>query len=224
VAVVVDVLRASTTMIQALAAGCGSIRPVAEVHEARELAASLSAGQVLLAGERGGQPIAGFDCGNSPGEFTAERCGGKIVVFTTGNGTRALLHASAAERVLIGAFVNLRAVCEQLKRETRPIHVVCAGESGRVALEDTLFAGAVVDFLCDGGRAPGNDGALVARDCFEQRRRALEESLALGAGGAHLRELGYHDDIRAAARVDAFALVPELRRNPLRVEVGAVGW
>jgi 2-phosphosulfolactate phosphatase len=210
-------------MIHAIAAGCTNIRPVVEVNEARELAASLAGGRVLLAGERGGQPIAGFDCGNSPGEFTAERCGGKIVVFTTGNGTRALLHACAAEHVLIGAFVNCRAVCEQLQRETRPIHVVCAGESGRVALEDTLFAGAVVDFLCASGHVPYNDGALVARDCFRQRGAALAESLALGAGGARLRELGYDDDIRAAARVDAFALVPELRRHPLRVEAGAAG-
>jgi 2-phosphosulfolactate phosphatase len=224
VAVVVDVLRASTTMVQALAAGCTAILPIAEVDEARRLADSLPAGKVLLAGERNGKPLPAFDCGNSPGEFTASRCGGMTVVLTTTNGTRALLRATAAERVLIGAFVNFSAVCEQLKGETRPIHIVCAGESGQVALEDTLFAGAVVDFLCTDGLVPLNDGARVAWDCFGQHGRVLEGALALGAGGARLCQLGYDDDVRAAARVDAFALVPELRRDPLRVEVGAVGF
>jgi 2-phosphosulfolactate phosphatase len=207
-----------------LAAGCAAILPVAEVDDARRVADSLPAGKVLLAGERNGKPLPGFDCGNSSGEFTASRCGGMTVVLTTTNGTRALLRAAAAERVLLGAFVNFSALCEQLKGESRPIHIVCAGESAQVALEDTLFAGAVVDFLCTDGLVPLNDGARVAWDCFGQHGRVLEGALALGAGGARLCQLGYDDDVQAAARVDAFALVPELRRDPLRVEVGAVGF
>jgi 2-phosphosulfolactate phosphatase len=223
VAIVADILRASTTIVHALAAGSLAVRPVAEVDDARRLADSLPAGKVLLAGERDARPLPGFDCENSPGQFTTERCRGLTIVLTTTNGTRALLAAAAAERVLVGAFVNFSAVCEQLKDETRPIHIVCAGESGKVALEDTLFAGAVVEFLCSDGPRPLNDGARVAWDCFAQHGRVLEGALAVGSGGARLCALGYHDDVRAAARVDAFALVPELRRDPLRVEVGAVG-
>jgi 2-phosphosulfolactate phosphatase len=223
VAVVVDVLRASTTIIHALAAGCLAVRPVAEVDDARRLADSLPAGKVLLAGERDARPLPGFDCGNSPGQFTSELCRARTIVLSTTNGTRALLAAGSAERVLVGAFVNFSAVCEQLQGETRPIHVVCAGESGKVALEDTLFAGAVVDFLCRDGLVPLNDGARVAWDCFEHHGRVLDGALAVGSGGARLIELGYDDDVRAAARVDAFALVPELRRDPLRIEVGAAG-
>jgi 2-phosphosulfolactate phosphatase len=223
VTVVVDVLRATTTIVHALAAGCLAVRPIAEVDEARRLADSLPAGKVLLAGERDGQPVPGFDLGNSPGEFTGERCGGTTLVLTTTNGTRALLLADTAARVLVGAFVNFSAICEQLRADPRPVHILCAGESGNVALEDTLFAGAVVECLCENKLAQLNDGARVAWDCFEQHGRVLEGALAVGAGGARLHALGYDDDIRAAARVDAFALVPELRRDPLRVEIGAVG-
>src|SRR5215468_1142852 len=90
VAVVIDVLRTTTTVIHALAAGCTAVRPCAEVEEARELADGMRAGRVLLAGERGGKPLPGFDLGNSPKEFTPKCCKGSTLVLTTTNGTRAL--------------------------------------------------------------------------------------------------------------------------------------
>src|SRR5947208_8113493 len=116
VAVVIDVLRATTTMIHALAAGCTAVRPCAEVDEARDLAGQMHAGRVLLGGERGGEPLSGFDLGNSPREYTAKLCRGTTLVLTTTNATRALLRAAEAERVLVAGFVNYSAVCEQLRR------------------------------------------------------------------------------------------------------------
>src|SRR5712691_550699 len=103
-AVVIDVLRATTTIIHALAAGCSSVRPCAEVEEAKTLAGNMPAGKVILAGERGGKPLPGFDLGNSPREFTPKTCAGTTLVLTTTNGTRALLRAAEAERVLIAGF------------------------------------------------------------------------------------------------------------------------
>ncbi|HEX5269967.1 MAG TPA: 2-phosphosulfolactate phosphatase [Gemmataceae bacterium] len=222
-AIVIDVLRATTTIVHALAAGAACVRPCAEVEEARELAGGMRAGRVLLAGERHGQPLPGFDLGNSPGEYTAKICKGSTVVMTTTNGTRALLRAAEAERVLVAAFVNYSAVCEQLRQDARPVHVVCAGTEGEVSLEDTLLAGALVDWLCQAGEVRLNDSARLAWDAFENHGRCLPGALEVGKGGASLRRLGYDEDIKAAARVDRFALVPELRRAPLRVEVGAVG-
>jgi 2-phosphosulfolactate phosphatase len=223
VAVVIDVLRATTTIIHALAAGCVAVRPCAEVEEARELAGGMRAGRVLLGGERDGVPISGFDTGNSPGEYTSRVCGGTTLVLTTSNGTRALIRAAEAERVLVAAFVNYSAVCEQLRQDPRPIHIICAGTVGEVSLEDTLLAGALVDFLTEAMEVKLNDSARLAWDCFENHGQVLPGALEVGKGGAKLRRLGYDDDIRAAAQVDQFALVPELRRDPLRVEVGAVG-
>jgi 2-phosphosulfolactate phosphatase len=222
-AVAIDVLRASTTIIQALAAGCTTVRPCAEVEEARALAGGMRAGRVLLGGERGGLPLPGFDLGNSPREYTCKVCRGTTLVLTTTNGTRALLRAAEAERALVAGFVNFSAVCEQLRQDARPIHILCAGTEGEVTLEDTLLAGALVDFLCQAAEVQLNDGARLAWDCFENHGRVLLGALQLSRGGAKLQGLGYDDDIRAAAQVDQFHLVPELRRDPLRVEVGAVG-
>jgi 2-phosphosulfolactate phosphatase len=223
IAVVIDVLRATTTIVHALAAGCTEVRPCVEVDEARTLAGTMRAGRVLLGGERGGKPLPGFDLGNSPGEYTPKVCKGTTLVLTTTNGTRALLRAAEADRVLLAAFVNYSAVCEQLGQETRPVHIVCAGTDGAVTLEDTLLAGALVDYLCEVGEVEVNDSARLAWDCFENHGRLLLAALEVSGGGANLRSLGYDDDIRAAAEVDRFALVPELRRDPLRVELGAVG-
>lgn len=223
VAVVVDVLRATTTIVHALAAGAACVRPCAEVEEARELAGRMRVGRVLLAGERGGTRLPGFDLGNSPREYTGKVCKGNTIVLTTTNGTRALLRAAEADRALVAAFVNYSAVCEQLRQDARPIHIVCAGCEGEAALEDTLLAGALVDCLCQAGEVRLNDSARLAWDCFENHGRCLLGALQVGEGGARLRRLGYDEDVKAAAQVDRFALVPELRRDPLRVEVGAVG-
>ncbi len=223
VAVVIDVLRATTTMVTALAAGCACVRPCLEIDEARQLADRMPAGRVLLGGERDGSPIPGFDLGNSPREYTCSVCRGLTLVLTTTNGTRALLHAGAADRVLLGAFVNYSAVCEQLRQDARPIHIVCAGTDGEVTLEDTLLAGAFVEYLSVTLPVRLNDAARLAWDCYETHGKVLEGALEVSAGGVRLHALGYDDDIRAAARIDQFAIVPELRRDPLRVEVGAVG-
>jgi 2-phosphosulfolactate phosphatase len=222
-AVVIDVLRAGTTIIHALAAGCTSVRPCLEVDEARALAGSMRAGRVLLGGERGGTPIPGFDLGNSPGQYVARMCRGTVLVLTTSNGTRAILRAALAPRVLIAGFVNYSAVCEQLQKDLRPVNIVCAGTEGEAAIEDTLLAGGLVDFLCDVTEVRLNDSARLAWDCFENHGMALAGALEIGKGGAKLKQLGYDEDILAAALVDQFNLVPELRRDPLRIEVGAVG-
>jgi 2-phosphosulfolactate phosphatase len=222
-AVVVDVLRSTTTIVYALAAGCTCVRPCAEVGEARSLAGEMRAGRVLLGGERNGVALPDFDLGNSPREYTCKRCRGTTLVLTTTNGTRALLRAAEADRTLVAGFVNYSAVCEQLRQDPRPIHIICSGTDGEVALEDALLAGALVDFLCEAFKVHLNDSARIAWDCFEDHGQVLTGALELGKGGAKLRELSYDEDIRMAAQVDQFNLVPELRREPLRVEVGTVG-
>lgn len=223
VAVVIDVLRATTTVVHALAAGCTLIHPCAEIEEAKSLADGMRAGRVLLAGERGGLPVPGFDLGNSPREYTRKLCRGTAIVLTTTNGTRALLRAAEAARVLVASFVNFSAICEQLRHDVRPLHIICAGTEGEIALEDTVLAGALVDFLCDTFDLKLNDSARVAWDSFEHHGCVLQGALEVSRGGAILKRLGYDEDIRTAAQVDQFHLVPELRREPLRIEIGAVG-
>jgi 2-phosphosulfolactate phosphatase len=222
-AVVIDVLRATTTMITALAAGCTDIRPCRTIEEAKELADGLGVGRVLLGGERGGVGIEGFDLGNSPLEYTEAVCRGRTLVMTTSNGTRALLRAAEADRVLLAGFVNFSAVCEHLREDSRPVHLVCAGTDGAVTLEDTLLAGALVDDLCQEVDARLNDSARLARESFEHHGSQLLAALELSAGARELLDLGHRRDIEFAAEVDRFPLVPELRRDPLRVEAELLG-
>ncbi len=222
-AIVIDVLRATTTIIHALAAGCKVVYPCVDVDEARQLASSLRAGRALLGGERAGKPLPDFDLGNSPLEYTSERCHGMILVLTTTNGTRALARAAEADRVVLAGFVNFSAVCELARQDSRPVHMLCAGTDDAISMDDALLAGALVDYLSDPRDVRLNDSARLAWDCFENHGQVLQGALELSAGGANLLGLGYDEDIRTAAQIDKFALVPEMRRDPLRVEVGAVG-
>jgi 2-phosphosulfolactate phosphatase len=223
VAVVADVLRATTTIVHALAAGAAAVIPCAAIDEARTIAKGLKKKSFVLAGERHGKPIDGFDIGNSPREFTSARCKGKTIVMATTNGTPAIVRAAEAERVLVAAFVNFSAVCEQLRADPRPVHIVCAGTDKEVSVEDTLLAGALVDFLCEHGDVALNDSARLAWDTFENHGSMLEGALAMGLGGRNLLGLGYDADICDSAKVDRFALAPELARDPLRIERGTVG-
>src|SRR5262249_34853013 len=117
-----------------------------EIDEARQIAARLPPGTVLLCGERHGVQIDGFDLGNSPGDCTEERCRQKTLVLTTTNGTKAILASKNAESVLVASFNNVAATAHAINAELgkRPIHLVCGGTEGEVSLEDTLLAGELV--------------------------------------------------------------------------------
>lgn len=239
VAVVIDVLRASTTIIHALASGANGVLPCETVDEAREVAAGLVAGEALLGGERGGMRIEGFDLDNSPLRYTRHKVAGKTIVFTTTNGTRALRACAAAARVLIGAFVNRAALARVLREDGRPVHLVCAGTEGQLTAEDILFAGATAwDLLkASGGREPAEpagesmmptQGADATRspvfadvqtqmavDYYRFRSRDREtilETIRESRGGRNLRALGMEADIEQAAREDLFDVVPEWSR------------
>jgi len=159
VVVVIDVLRASTTICQALAAGARAVIPCLEVDEARRTAERFAAGEVVLGGERQGVRIDGFALGNSPAEYTKATVGGRTVVFSTTNGTKAMHACRLADAVWIGAFVNFSAVLHRLRAaagQGRPLHLLCAGTDGRVTGEDVLFAGALVTHWHESqGRPPG---------------------------------------------------------------------
>ncbi len=222
IAVVIDILRATTTMIHALAAGAKAIYPCSEIDEARSLAAA-TPGKVLLTGERNGATIPGFDLGNSPRDFKAAAVRNSTIIMTTTNGTPALCAALAAERVLVAAFVNFSAVCEQLTNDNRPIALVCAGSDGSPSLEDTLFAGALVDHLCENGDMALNDAARLAWDSFENQGEILAGAFEVSLAGEKLLKIGLGADLKDAAEVDRFALAAEVRRDPVRVEVCAAG-
>jgi 2-phosphosulfolactate phosphatase len=214
VAVVIDVLRASTTIIHALAAGADQVIPCGEVDVARALAQKYAAGTVLLGGERHGERIPSFDLDNSPLKYTEDVLAGKTLVFTTTNGTRALESCHCAARVLIGAFVNQRAVIKAVCDDGRPVHLVCAGTDGLVTSEDVLFAGSIAHYVMEHrgiGQLPDDETQLAlalwrsAMDEPAPIRQILRDS----RGGLNLLELGFDADIDRAAMCDLFDIVPE---------------
>jgi 2-phosphosulfolactate phosphatase len=218
VAVVIDVLRASTTIIHALAAGATQVIPCGEISQAPPLAAELPAGTALLGGERAGTRIPGFDLDNSPLRYVPEVLQGKTLVFTTTNGTRALLRAEQAARIVIGAFVNLQAVVRLLLEDGRPIHLVCAGTDGQITTEDVLFAGAVAEAVYQAAGRPAtiDDSTVLALALSETKMESPEQILEMlrsSRGGRNLVELGFDADIERAAARDLFDIVPELCRN-----------
>lgn len=228
--VVIDVLRATTVIAHALAAGAREVIPCLEVEDALRVAAGLPAGQAVLGGERGGLKIEGFDLGNSPDEFTPETIGGKTLVFTTTNGTRAMMQCKQARRVLTGAFVNASAVVALLRGE-ESVHLLCAGTRGGVTREDVLLAGLLAEALITtftGGRLPDaiNDELLIARTCWQTFAvgRSLHDvcddlamTLRSTQGGRNLGQIGLEHDINAAARIDHFSITSELDLRQWRI-------
>ncbi len=217
--VVIDVLRASTTIVYALAAGARAVIPCLTIEDAQRRAAEFPRGEALLAGERGGLPIAGFDLGNAPVEFTPHTVSGKTVVLTTTNGTRALVHCRHAARIAVGAFVNLSAVVA-IVSQGDAVHLICAGTDGQSTDEDTLFAGAVVDRLSASAERRLGETAIVARELsrsLQSDSRKLVDAMRVSCGGKNLIAIGMAADIETAAQIDRFAIVP--RFDPANGEI-----
>jgi 2-phosphosulfolactate phosphatase len=199
-----------------------------KVDEARRLAASFPPNEVILGGERRGLAIEGFDLGNSPAEYTPAVVAGKTVVLTTTNGTRALLHCHQASEILIGAFVNLSALCAHLDQErAADVDVVCAGTDSQVTWDDVLLAGALAEQLHDRDWRL-DDSACIARDAWRTlagsaAADALESrlvgALANSRGGRNLLRIGMAHDVALAAEIDRFAVVPRFDPGSGRVEV-----
>lgn len=217
-AVVIDVVRASTTIVTALASGARAVVPVATPAEAMARARAWP-GEALLGGERGGAPPPGFDCGNSPAEYTPARVGGRIVVFTTTNGTRALLAVAGAKRVAVGGFVNAGAVVRWLGGEPGDVLFVCAGESGRFCLEDATCAGLLVTRLV--AARPGavlSDAARAAALLHAHYRDDLDRMLAEAVWAQMLVAQGRGADLALCGALDAFDAVPVARDGMLVAE------
>src|SRR5262249_12376832 len=201
---------------------CEAVIPCREIDEARRIAADLPPGSALLAGERRGMPIAGFDLGNSPGQCVPSLCRGKTLVTTTTNGTKAVLACLDAERVLIASFVNQSATARALRDDGRPVHLVCAGTDGYISFEDALMAGALAEELWHKYELCGNDEAMIAVTSWYdvdshdgEEGGILFDYLNRGRGGRRLRDLGYAKDIEDAACVNRFDLVAELDRESM---------
>ena len=215
-AVVIDVLRATTTIAWSLQNGAEAIEAFANLEELEAAAAAWPAQQRLRAGERGGQRVAGYDLGNSPLAVTPELVGGKRIFMSTTNGTRSLAAVKSVPLLLTACLPNRTAVARRLlEQECSRVWIVGSGWEGDYSLEDSLAAGAVASSAIEMAVAPhigvsfGNDEMLAALALWQQWHLDTETCLRTASHGQRLINLGDHDtDFACCAAVDSLQLVP----------------
>ena len=208
-AAVVDVLRATTTVVAACAAGCRQVIPVADPASALARARAFGAGEALVAGERNGEPIPGFDLGNSPLEYTAERVRGRTLILTTTNGTAAMLAARSADAGAVAALTNVEAVARWALAQGRDFTILCSGEKGGFSLEDAVCAGLLVESLAEAGATlDTSDAAVAARRVGEHYRSRLGRLLEDAAWARNLDRAGRRADIHVCLALSTSDEVP----------------
>lgn len=210
VVAVIDVLRATSTIVEAVANGARAILPAADVEDAMRLARTHGRDNVLLCGERRSLKIDGLDLGNSPLEFTSEAVADKLVVMTTTNGTRALIAGEAADRCLVASYLNESAVAEALAAAAQPITLVCAGRRDRFSLDDALCAGSLLRSLRTrlSERVRLNDAARAVLALERRYRARLESVIRRTAAARQIAAAGLAADIDYCLTRDRHRVVP----------------
>ncbi|WP_258102551.1 2-phosphosulfolactate phosphatase [Marinoscillum sp. MHG1-6] len=203
IAVVVDIFRATSCMVAGMGTGVNAIHPVAEVNECFEKGKS---GRIM-AGERGGIKVEGFDIGNSPFEYMCDMVKGKEIAVSTTNGTQAIVKSEGADEILIGAFLNLSAIANYLKASNKDVVIHCAGWKGTVNLEDTLFAGALIEVLLDNYQSHG-DAALLASHVYQNSKHDLCAVAQTSAHAHRLASFGIEKDLTYCMQLDEFDIIP----------------
>jgi 2-phosphosulfolactate phosphatase len=219
--VVVDVLRATSTVAAALANGAAGVIPRADVDEAFAARAELERrGEApVLGGERGGFKVAGFDLGNSPLEYGPERVADRPVILCTSNGTAALERYRGASHLYAASFVNAGATAAAVARRAEAVTLCCAGKEGAPALEDACCAGLIAELLLDVYSYDADDATAMAVLCWQRHRGDLGRLLRTCHHGRHLAGLGFDRDLEFCGRVDALSVVAAQRDGEKLVAV-----
>ena len=222
IVVVIDVLRATSAMCVAFERGLESIIPVSSVDEARKY---IGKPGYLAAAERNGEVVEGFPIGNSPIAFSKMDLTGKTVVMTTTNGTRAIETAKDAKQLIIGAYLNMSALVEYLYAQQANVLLLCSGWRGKTNLEDTSFAGAVVDRLIKTGKFGAEEDSSIAAQYLH--KAAQDNFLGILKAAPHrrrLQKLDLLDDAKYCLTPDQCSVIPVLENDrlvPLDVSVSS---
>lgn len=195
-AVIIDVLRASSSIVTAINNGAKKIIPVEDMSDAVKIARTMDQQDYMLCGEKDGSKIEGYHLGNSPLDYTEEVIKDRTLIFNTTNGTKAIKKATLANRIYIGTFLNQQSVLNALENHDDEVVLICSGWRGRFSLEDTLFAGSLIYHMC-GGNLPDNtkDGVKVAFGLYEKFGHNLEDTIGKSDHAYRLRNLVPEGDI-----------------------------
>jgi 2-phosphosulfolactate phosphatase len=210
IVVVIDILRATSSIVYGIDNGAEAIIPVAQVEDCLSYADR----GYLLAAERNGEVVEGYNFGNSPFSYTADKVAGKTVVLTTTNGTKALHLARKASKVVIGAFLNLQALCDWLKTEDKDVVLLCAGWKDQFNLEDTIFAGAVVQELRS-LFTDFDDAGVAAEDLYILAKDNLRAFVGKSAHSHRMIALNIEEDIKFCLQLNICQAIPVLEGDNL---------
>jgi len=205
IVVVIDIFRATSSICYGIENGAESIIPVATI----EACESYRNSDFLLAAERNGEVVDGFDFGNSPFSYTEDKVSGKTIVLTTTNGTHAINMSRGAHKIVIGSFLNLAALCDWLKTQPNDILLLCSGWKDKVNLEDTLFAGGVVHCLREENYAL-DDAGIASEDLYNLAKDDLNTYLKKTSHSERLKKLGIEEDIKFCLNLNITKEIPVL--------------
>ncbi len=216
--VVVDVLRASTSIVTALAHGARKVIPVETPEKAKETAKAMPKNTALLCGERESVRLPGFDLGNSPEEYKEDIVRDKVLIFTSTNGSRTLLKAQAADEVFMGGFVNMSALIRRLIADDKDSLIACSGHNGGFCLEDGVCAGMIVDRLkkeMPQDAIDMGDEGLAGYVLYQYYDNKLHKMMEESFWGKQLIDNGMGDDLPICVSIDLYDVVPVLRGGAL---------
>ncbi len=212
--VVIDALRASTTILEALNNGAKRIVPVSEPEQAMKLKAQYAPEPVLISGERGGIKIEGFDLGNSPLEYVSELVGGMNIMICSTNGTRAIVYASVAQDILIGCYRNMDAIVARLADVQTDIHLFAAGKLNQFCLEDVVCAGGMIEKLCEIRKdLELTDSAQSGLILWGHYKQDILGLLKACEHGRYLASLGMEGDLEYCSKLSVSDRIPALKNG-----------
>lgn len=213
IVVVIDILRATSAMVTAFEHGVDRIIPVSTIEEARNY---IGRPGFIAAAERNGEVVEGFSVGNSPIAFAQMDLKGKTIVMTTTNGTRAINLASGAKKVVIGSFLNLTALTDWLVKQNENVLLLCSGWKDKFNLEDSVFAGAVMERLLESGKfGMEEDSSISAKYLYMAARDNVMSLLRSAPRRKRLESLNLYEDVKYCLTPDQSSVIPVLQDGAL---------
>lgn len=203
IVVVADIFRATSCMVTAFAHGADAIIPVAKIEECKKLQSE----GLPAAAERDGMKVEGFDLDNSPFSYMAQTIASKTIAVTTTNGTQAIVKSTNAHEIVIGSFLNINTVAEHLIHSNRDVILLCAGWKGHFNIEDTLFAGALIDILNEKCQIE-QDAAWASLTLYQSVKNNMFEFVKKSAHVKRLAKLNIHKDIEFCLTFDKYNVLP----------------
>lgn len=218
--VVIDVLRATSVIVQAISQGALEILPSASAEEAFQMAKVFPQDSTLLGGEWESKKVPGFDLGNSPKEYVAERIRGKKLILATTNGTKAFHLVSSGKEILVGSFFNIGAAARRCLESDRDLLIFPSGDEGDFSLEDTICGGMLIELITRKGKKSISltDASYSAQILYQGFKDNLLGAFQLSHHGKELIIRGFEDDLLYCAQIDMTDIVPEFKAGVIRVQ------